>query len=258
MDSSDPNIKFDENNICDYCGFSLGNDIPRKTLNPAEILKEAGILKSQGFEHLLLVTGESNRKVGVDYIQEALRILRRHFANLSIEVQPLRTKEYAKLIDAGMHAVMVYQETYERESYAAHHLKGKKKNFDWRLETPDRLGMAGVNKIGLGCLFGITKDWRTDAYFAGLHLDYLEKKYWKTLYSMSFPRIRPYEGETKLLADLTDRDLVQLLCALAQSWPARCSRCSTRTASRTCSRSTPTPRCRSRARSTWAAACLLM
>ncbi len=200
-------------NICDYCGFSLGNDIPRKTLNPAEILKEAGILKSQGFEHLLLVTGESNRKVGVDYIQEALTILRRHFANLSIEVQPLRTKEYAKLIDAGMHAVMVYQETYERESYAAHHLKGKKRNFDWRLETPDRLGMAGVNKIGLGCLFGITRDWRTDAYFAGLHLDYLEKKYWKTLYSMSFPRIRPYEGETKLLADLTDRDLVQLLCA---------------------------------------------
>ena len=89
---------------------------------------------------------------------------------------------------------MVYQETYDRESYAAHHLKGKKKNFEWRLETPDRLGQAGVNKIGLGCLFGLTKDWRTDAYFAGLYLDYLEKKYWRTTYSMSFPRIRPYEG----------------------------------------------------------------
>ena len=89
----------------------------------------------------------------------------------------------------------------------------KEKNFEWRLETPDRLGQSGVNKIGLGCLFGLTKDWRTDAYFAGLHLDYLEKKYWKTTYSMSFPRIRPYEGEIMPMVDLADRDLVQLLCA---------------------------------------------
>ncbi|MEK9634981.1 MAG: radical SAM protein, partial [Opitutae bacterium] len=171
------------NNVCDYCGFSLGNDIPRKTLSTAEILREAGVLKSFGFEHVLLVTGESSMRVGVDYLADALRTLRRHFANLSIEAQPLHASEYERLIEEGLHAVMVYQETYDRESYAAHHLKGKKKNFEWRLETPDRLGQAGVNKIGLGCLFGLTKDWRTDAYFAGLHLDYLEKKYWRTTYS---------------------------------------------------------------------------
>ena len=201
------------NNVCDYCGFSLGNDIPRKTLSTAEILREAGVLKSFGFEHVLLVTGESSMRVGVDYLADALRTLRRHFANLSIEAQPLHASEYERLIEEGLHAVMVYQETYDRESYAAHHLKGKKKNFEWRLETPDRLGQAGVNKIGLGCLFGLTKDWRTDAYFAGLHLDYLEKKYWRTTYSMSFPRIRPYEGEIMPMVDLADRDLVQLLCA---------------------------------------------
>lgn len=201
------------NNVCDYCGFSLGNDIPRKTLSTAEILREAGVLKSFGFEHVLLVTGESSMRVGVDYLADALRTLRRHFANLSIEAQPLHASEYERLIEEGLHAVMVYQETYDRESYAAHHLKGKKKNFEWRLETPDRLGRAGVNKIGLGCLFGLTKDWRTDAYFAGLHLDYLEKKYWRTTYSMSFPRIRPYEGEIMPMVDLADRDLVQLLCA---------------------------------------------
>ena len=201
------------NNICDYCGFSLGNDIARKTLSTPEILREAGFLKSLGFEHVLLVTGESSKRVGVDYLTDALRTLRRHFANLSIEAQPLHTSEYGRLIEEGLHAVMVYQETYDRASYAAHHLKGKKKNFEWRLETPDRLGQSGVNKIGLGCLFGLTKDWRTDAYFAGLHLDYLEKKYWKTTYSMSFPRIRPYEGEIMPMVDLADRDLVQLLCA---------------------------------------------
>jgi len=201
------------NNICDYCGFSMHNKIPRKTLSDAEILRDAGILKKDGFNHLLLVTGESSQKVGLNYLTHALDLLRPHFANLSIEVQPLDSKAYSTLIDHGMHAVMVYQETYSPESYAKHHLKGKKSNFEWRLDTADRLGEAGVNKIGLGCLFGLTEDWRTDALFAGIHLDYLEKKYWKTSYSMSFPRIRPYEGENIVAVDLKDRDLVQLICA---------------------------------------------
>ena len=201
------------NNVCDYCGFSMHNKIPRKTLSDGEILKEAGILKKIGFDHILLVTGESTKQVGVDYLSHAIEILRPHFANISVEVQPLETESYRQLIKAGMHAVMVYQETYDSISYANHHLKGKKTNFQWRLDTPDRLGNAGVNKIGLGCLFGLTKDWRTDALYAGIHLDYLEKKYWKTSYSMSFPRIRPYEGKNIVAVDLDDRDLVQLLCA---------------------------------------------
>ena len=123
-----------------------------------------------------MVTGESSIKVGLDYLVNALRILRPHFSNLSIEVQPLTKEAYVKLIENGMHAVMVYQETYHKSSYAKHHLKGKKTNFNWRLDTADRLGEVGVNKIGLGCLFGLTKDWRTDAFFAGIHLSYLEKK----------------------------------------------------------------------------------
>jgi len=201
------------NNICDYCGFSMNNQIPRKTLTDAEILREAGILKKNGFDHILLVTGESAQKVGLDYLTHALDLLRPHFSNLSIEVQPLEENAYARLIEHGMHAVMVYQETYCSKSYARHHLKGKKTNFDWRLNTADRLGCAGVNKIGLGCLFGLTEDWRTDALFAGIHLDYLEKKYWRTSYSMSFPRMRPYEGENIVSVDLKDRDLAQLICA---------------------------------------------
>jgi len=112
-----------------------------------------------------------------------------------------------------MHAVMVYQETYEKKSYTRHHLKGKKTLFDWRLNTADRLGRAGVNKIGLGCLFGLTGDWRTDAFYSGMHLQYLERKYWQTSYSMSFPRIRPYEGKNIVAADVKYRDLVKLLCA---------------------------------------------
>ena len=200
-------------NVCDYCGFSLGNKIPRKTLSIAEILKETGALRKHGFEHVLLVTGESAQKVSTDYLFEAITVLSEYFSNVSMEVQPLDQGDYQHLIKAGLHAVLVYQETYERDSYAKHHLKGKKTNFNWRLETADRLGRAGINKIGLGCLYGLTENWRTDSFFAGLHLDYLEKKYWQTSFSMSFPRIRPYEGEMSPLVDLQDRDLVQLLCA---------------------------------------------
>ena len=200
-------------NVCDYCGFSLGNKIPRKTLSIAEILKETAALRSQGFEHVLLVTGESANKVSTDYLFKAIMVLNEYFSNVSMEVQPLDQSDYQHLIKAGLHAVLVYQETYDRKSYAKHHIKGKKTNFNWRLETADRLGRAGINKIGLGCLYGLTEDWRTDSFFAALHLDYLEKKYWQTSFSMSFPRIRPYEGEMSPLVDLQNRDLVQLLCA---------------------------------------------
>ena len=97
------------NNVYDYCGFSLGNAIPRKTLSIGETLREAGILKKYGFDHLLLVTGESGRNVGVEYLAENLSVLRPHFSNLSIEVQPLHQKEYEALIAKGLHGVLVYQ-----------------------------------------------------------------------------------------------------------------------------------------------------
>ena len=200
-------------NICDYCGFSLTNAVPRKTLTASEIIAEASVLSKQGFEHVLLVTGEAQRKVHLQYFRDALRVLRPHFANLSMEVQPLEQHEYESLASEGLHSVLVYQETYHSRSYRSHHPKGKKSNMIWRLETPDRLGAAGVKKIGLGCLYGLTEDWRTDAFFAALHLDYLERTYWRSTYSMSFPRMRPHEGETPPDANITDRDVVQLLCA---------------------------------------------
>ena len=199
-------------NICTYCGFSLTNAIPRRTLTDDEILKEIGFLKAKGYDHILLVTGEANRTVGVDYIDNAIRLIRSHFSNIAIEVQPLDQPEYERLIDSGLYAVLVYQETYHRGEYKKHHPKGKKSNFDYRLETPDRLGRAGVHKIGLGALFGL-EDWRADSFFTALHLKYLQRTYWKTKYSISFPRLRPFSGGLDPKVEMTDPDLVQLICA---------------------------------------------
>jgi 2-iminoacetate synthase len=198
-------------NVCTYCGFSAQNRIPRKALNDAEILAEAAVLARHGFEHVLLVTGESTR-YGVSYLENALRLLRPHFSGLSIEVQPLQQPDYETLAVAGLSAVLVYQETYDSAVYPRHHLKGPKADMAYRLETPDRLGRAGVKKIGLGALYGLS-DWRAEAWFTGLHLNYLEKHYWRTRYSLSFPRLRPHQGGDLAVAPFDERDLVQAACA---------------------------------------------
>jgi 2-iminoacetate synthase len=198
-------------NICTYCGFSAKNPIPRKALDDAEILAEARVLQGHGFDHVLLVTGESGR-YGVDYLRNALRLLRPHFSNLSMEVQPLGEAEYAALTNEGLSSVLVYQETYDCAVYARHHLKGPKTDMAYRLETPDRLGQAGLKKIGLGALYGLS-DWRAESWFVGLHLRYMEKRHWRTRYSISFPRLRPHEGREIDLMPFNERDLVQSACA---------------------------------------------
>jgi 2-iminoacetate synthase len=206
-------------NVCTYCGFSATNRIPRKVLSDAEIITEAEALRKMGFEHVLLVTGESGR-VGRAYLANALNLLRPYFSSLSIEVQPLPEADYRALAAEGLSTVLVYQETYDPAAYRKHHLSGPKSDLEFRLDTPDRLGRAGLKKIGLGALFGLS-DWRTDAWFAGLHLRYLEKRYWQTRYSMSFPRLRPHEGPeltaaTPVALDpapFGERELIQTLCA---------------------------------------------
>lgn len=198
-------------NVCTYCGFSATNRIPRKALNAAEILAEADVLQRHGFNHVLLVTGESPR-FGTAYIGEALRLLRPRFSSLSMEVQPLQESEYFELTSCGLSAVLVYQETYNHGVYAKHHLKGPKADMNYRLETPDRLGRAGVKKIGLGALYGLS-DWRAESWFVGLHLRYMEKHHWRTRYSISFPRLRPAEGSGIDIAPFNERELVQTACA---------------------------------------------
>ncbi|RIL07460.1 MAG: 2-iminoacetate synthase ThiH [Proteobacteria bacterium] len=199
-------------NICTYCGFSFGNKIPRITLSDKQILEEAQVIRSLGYEHVLLVTGEANKSVGVAYLENAIRLLKPLFAQISIEVQPLETDQYRRLIAAGLYAVLVYQETYHREAYAEYHPKGKKSNFDYRLETPERLGRSGVHKIGLGNLIGL-EDWRVEAFFVALHLEYLEKNFWQTRFSISFPRLRPAVGALAPKYNISDRELMQLICA---------------------------------------------
>ena len=199
-------------NICTYCGFSLDVPIARKTLSDEEILREVEVIKAMGYDHVLLVTGEANQTVGLSYFQNAIKLIKPHFSHISLEVQPLKEDEYRTLHQEGLNTVLVYQETYHKDTYKTHHPKGRKSNFDYRVETHDRLGKAGIHKMGLGVLLGL-EDWRTDSFFCALHLSYLEKTYWRSKYTISFPRLRPCAGGNSIKSPITDRQLVQLICA---------------------------------------------
>lgn len=199
-------------NICTYCGFSLDNKLARITLNEEQLLREIAVIKRYGYDHVLLVSGEASLAVGVDYFERMIILIRPYFSNVMLEVQPLEQQEYERLIHAGVNTVLVYQETYREKNYKLYHPKGKKSNFNYRLHTPDRLGKAGVHRMGLGVLLGL-EDWRVDSFFTALHLHYLEKHYWMTKYSISFPRLRPAVGCQQPNHPITDRQLVQLICA---------------------------------------------
>jgi 2-iminoacetate synthase len=199
-------------NSCVYCGFRHENETTRITLEKEQVLKEIQVIKAMGYEHILLVTGEHPRKNGFNYLHEMMQIIRPHFAQVSMEVAPMDTDEYKALVDDGLHSVYVYQETYHQAKYPTYHPRGKKANMQYRLETADRLGQAGIRKVGLGCLLGL-EDWRTDSFFTALHLSHLEKAWWRTKYSVSFPRIRPFAGSYAPNHVVSDADLLQLICA---------------------------------------------
>lgn len=200
-------------NSCVYCGFNRHNKFQRVILTPEQIEDECRAIKRLGpFENLLIVTGENPRDAGVDYIARALRVCRPYFSNLSVEVMPLSTEGYLALVSEGLNGVVCFQETYNRERYKVYHPAGQKSNFEWRLNGFDRMGQAGVHKIGMGVLIGL-EDWRTDVTMMARHLLYLRKRYWKTKYSVNFPRMRASASGYQPNVVMTDRELAQLTFA---------------------------------------------
>ncbi|CAL1329059.1 2-iminoacetate synthase ThiH [Candidatus Providencia siddallii] len=208
------------NNDCTYCGFSAKNNIKRKILNDIEVINECNFIRDIGFDSILLVTGEHKNKVGMNYFRHTIPIVREFFSTLMIEVQPLSINEYMELRVIGVDGVIIYQETYNSLIYKNNHIKGNKKDFFWRMNTPERIGNAGIDKIGLGILLGLSNNWRTDCYILAEHLFFLQKYYWKTRYSISFPRLRPCIGGINPLILISELELVQLICAFRLLFPS--------------------------------------
>jgi 2-iminoacetate synthase len=200
-------------NSCLYCGFNAANRIARRTLTLDEIEAEARILRQRGFRHVLLLSGEAPRAVDNDFLAAAIRRLRPLFSSIGLEVYPMDEEGYRQMVAAGADSLTVYQETYDRALYGALHPSGPKRDFDWRLGTPDRGGAAGLRTIGIGALLGLG-DWRREGFFVGLHARHLARTWWRSRVSISFPRLRPADGGFAPLQPVSDAALVQLICAL--------------------------------------------
>ncbi len=205
-------------NNCAYCGFSRDNPIFRVTLSIPQVVREAEHLLSLGFRHILLVAGEHPKFVSDGYLEACLAALREKVPTLAIEVGPMETPEYARMVNSGAEGLVVYQETYCRTAYAAYHTAGPKKDFDWRLDCPERGYAGGFRRLGLGALFGLA-DWQHEALSLGAHLEHLESQCWKAACTVAFPRLRPAAGDFKPQYWLDDRTFVQLVCAFRICFP---------------------------------------
>lgn len=200
-------------NSCRYCGFSRDNLILRVTLSIDDVRREAMALSEQGFRSVLLVAGEHPKFVSRDYLAECVAAVRSVFPSVALEVGPFETADYGPLVAAGAEGLVVYQETYDRNAYAQVHVAGPKRNFDWRLETPERAYAAGFRRLGIGALLGLA-DWRHEAICLAAHALYLLRSCWKAQLTLSLPRLRPCAGDFQPNTSMTDGEMVQLVCAL--------------------------------------------
>lgn len=205
-------------NNCKYCGFSRDNPILRVTLSQEEVVREAQALRAQGFRNLLLVSGEHPKFVSGDYLRNCIAALHADWPSISLEIGPMETAEYRPLVEAGADGLVVYQETYDRTVYTDMHTAGPKRNFEWRLETPERAYAAGFRRLGISPLYGLA-DWRFEALSVAAHAEYLLRTCWKASLTISLTRLRPCAGEFQPLTHMTDRELVQLTCALRLMFP---------------------------------------
>lgn len=205
-------------NVCKYCGFSRNNPIFRVTLSLDEVEHEARHLAEEGFRNILLVAGEHPKFVSNNYLQDCVDRLRKVVPSVSLEVGPMEEEEYRPIVRAGAEGLVVYQETYHRLTYAEMHESGPKKDFDWRLECPERAYRAGFRRLGIGALFGLW-EWKEEAIALAAHAEYLLKHCWKSSLTLSFPRLKPAAGDFEPIHPISDPDFVRMICAFRICFP---------------------------------------
>jgi 2-iminoacetate synthase len=199
-------------NKCAYCSYNIENKINRKTLSFEEIEAEAKVISAMGLKHILILTGESSSEAPVSYIAGAVKVLKKYFDSISIEIYPVTTDEYKVLVAAGVDGLTIYQEVYNESIYDKVHIAGPKKNYKFRLDAPERACKAKIRSINIGALLGLD-DWRKEAFFSALHADYLQNKYSEMEVGLSAPRIRPHVGVFEDLSFVEDKNLLQIILA---------------------------------------------
>ncbi len=200
-------------NYCVYCGFNCYNNIRRKKLSFEEIEKEMQVIAETGMEEILMLTGESRKYSDIEYIGGAVKIAKKYFRNIGIEIYPVNVDEYKYLHECGVDYVTVFQETYNTDKYETLHLMGRKRVWPYRFDAQERALMAGMRGAGFSALLGLD-DFRRDALATALHVWHLNRKYPHAELSLSCPRLRPIINNEKINPrDVGEKELCQVLCA---------------------------------------------
>ncbi|MCX7805016.1 MAG: [FeFe] hydrogenase H-cluster radical SAM maturase HydG [Planctomycetota bacterium] len=210
-------------NECLYCAFRARNRaVRRRALSMEEIGRETEALVRQGHKRVLLVAGEAYPERGLDYILDAIAVIYRtksgrgEIRRVNVNIAPLSVEEFRRLKGAHIGTYQLFQETYHRGTYAAVHVGGKKRDYDWRLTAMDRAMEAGIDDVGIGVLFGLF-DWRFEILALMQHIRHLERKYGMGPHTISVPRLEPATGSDlashppKPVSDFDFRKIVAIL-----------------------------------------------
>jgi 2-iminoacetate synthase len=207
-------------NGCPYCSFARQHRISRSHLSFEKIRVAAEAIAKTGMRHILALTGESRSLATPEYLREAVSVLSGFFSSVAIEVYPMTGEEYAALVEFGADAITIYQEVYNEPKYHELHRGGPKDNYQFRLDAPERAANAGMRSVTVGTLMGLFEP-ITEAFFAGLHAEYMQKTHPSVEVSIAFPRLRPMVREFEPYCIVGDKRYVQTLLA-ARLFLPRC------------------------------------
>lgn len=200
-------------NYCVYCGFNCYNHISRVKLNMEQIEHEMKVIADSGMEEVLILTGESRAQSNVPYIGQAVKLARKYFRMVGLEIYPVNTDEYKYLHECGADYVTVFQETYDADKYETLHLFGHKRVWPYRFDAQERALRGGMRGVAFSALLGLS-DFRKDALASALHVYYLQRKYPHAEMSLSCPRLRPIINNDKINPlDVGEKQLCQILCS---------------------------------------------
>ena len=183
-------------NGCVYCPYHIKNKhIARKKLTQEEIVKEVTALQDMGHKRLALEAGEDPKNNPIEYILECIKTIYsiKHkngaIRRVNVNIAATSVEEYRMLKEAGIGTYILFQETYNKESYEKLHPYGPKSNYAYHTEAMDRAMEGGIDDVGLGVLFGL------ELYkyeFAGLlmHAEHLEAVHGVGPHTISVPRIK--------------------------------------------------------------------
>jgi len=215
-------------NECTYCAFRATNtELTRRTLTMPEIAEETRILIRQGHKRVLVVAGEALPPRGFQYIIDTIntiydtRVGPGEIRRVNVNLAPQTVDRFRRLKEASIGTFQLFQETYHRPTYASVHLKGKKRDYDWRATALDRAMEAGIDDVGMGVLFGLY-DWRFEALSLMQHIRHLEETFGVGPHTISFPRMEPAVGSDIAARPphaVTDADFIKLIAIMRLAVP---------------------------------------